>query len=207
MSPSSKWTRALRSLAAPLLVVGVAALGACGDAPDGPQGAASGRPSIAAVPAAAVAPSPATLKLGRDVYNFRCYFCHGYSGDAKTLAASYLDPKPRDFQNTRLEEMPPERILAAVRNGKPGTAMKGFTGILTDPEMAAVAAFVRNEFLVKRALNTRSHTKENGWPDHERNAEAFPFARGEIAIDTPWEQLPPPQQQGMRLFRSACITC
>lgn len=199
MSRRSEW----RALAASLLLAGVAALSGCGDAP----GEAARAAPAASAPVAAAPASAETLKLGRDVYNFRCYFCHGYSGDAKTLAASYLDPKPRDFQHTKPEEMPYERILAAVRNGKAGTAMKGFTGIIGDKEMEAVSAFVRDEFLLKRAPNTRYHTKENGWPDHERNAVAFPFARGEIAIDTPWEKLTPEQQQGMRLFRSACITC
>jgi len=207
MSPGSK-REVLRSLAVPFLLAGLAALTACGEAPGGgtTQPAASGQTPVAAAPAAA-APSEATLKLGRDVYNYRCYFCHGYSGDAKTLAATYLDPKPRDFQATQPQEMPVERILAAVKHGKPGTAMKGFTGILNEQEMAAVSQFVRDEFLVKRAPNTRYHTKENGWPDHERNVAAFPFARGEIAIDTPFEQLSPEQQHGLRLFKSACITC
>jgi cytochrome c oxidase cbb3-type subunit 3 len=103
--------------------------------------------------------------------------------------------------------MPPERVLAAVKNGVPNTAMKGFTGILNDSEMEAVAQFLRQEFMANKAENTRYHTKENGWPDHQRNAAAFPFARGELAIDTPWDKLTPEQQQGMRLFRSACITC
>src|SRR5262245_32873218 len=124
MSPTSEWG-VLRSLAASFLLAGLAALTACGRAP-----------SPAPV---AAAPSAATLQLGRDVYNFRCYFCHGYSGDAKTLAASYLDPKPRDFQNTKPEELPVERILAAVKDGRPGTAMKGFTGILNEQEMQAVS--------------------------------------------------------------------
>ena len=31
-------------------------------------------------------------ETGRAIYNFRCYFCHGYSGDAQTLAARYLSP-------------------------------------------------------------------------------------------------------------------
>jgi cytochrome c oxidase cbb3-type subunit III len=205
MSRRSEWA-ALRGLAATILLAGVAALSGCGDAPGGhAKGAASSQTAVVAAPAAA--PSEATLKLGRDVYNFRCYFCHGYSGDAKTLAATYLDPKPRNFQGTQPEEMPVERILAAVKTGRPGTAMKGFTGILNDEEMKAVSEFVRDEFLVKRAPNTRYHTVENGWPDHERNATAFPFARGEIAIDTPFEQLTPQQQQGLRLFKGACITC
>jgi cytochrome c oxidase cbb3-type subunit III len=190
-----------------LLGVLLAGLVACSDRSGGIAGAPPGTSAarMAAVPSAP--PSEATMELGRAVYNFRCYFCHGYSGDAKTLAATYLAPKPRDFQATKPEDLPHARVLAAVRNGTAGSAMKGFTGILSDAEMEAVSQFVRQEFMVKRAENTRYHTKENGWPDHERNAVAFPFARGELAIDTPFEQLTPEQQQGMRLFRSACITC
>jgi cytochrome c oxidase cbb3-type subunit III len=170
--------------------------------------------AILPVRAAAAAAAPATLpasaeslELGRKVYNFRCYFCHGYSGDAHTLAATYLEPKPRDFRNTPLAALGRDAMLAAVRDGRPGTAMKGFTGIITPREMEAVTDFVRREFMENRAENTRYHTVENGWPNHERNRAAFPFARGELAIDTPWEKLDAQQQQGMRLFRTACITC
>ena len=190
-----------------LLGVLLAGLVACSDRSSGIAGAPPGVSAARMAAAPSAPPSEATLELGRAVYNFRCYFCHGYSGDAKTLAATYLAPKPRDFQATRPEDLPHARVLAVVRNGTPGSAMKGFTGILSDAEMEAVSQFVRQEFMVKRAVNTRYHTKENGWPDHERNAVAFPFARGELAIDTPFEQLTPDQQQGMRLFRSACITC
>jgi cytochrome c oxidase cbb3-type subunit 3 len=203
MSPRrSKTGAGLRALAAAALLGVLAALAGCSDRGAGEAGA---KPPATAL--ATAAPTAETLALGRAVYNYRCYFCHGYSGDAKTLATTYLDPKPRNFQATSPQEMPYERILAAVRHGKDGTAMKGFTGIINDREMEAVSHFVRDEFLQKRAPNTRYHTKENGWPDHERNAVAFPFARGDIAIDTPWEQLNEEQQKGMRLFRSACITC
>jgi cytochrome c oxidase cbb3-type subunit III len=167
-------------------------------------------PIGAAAAAAGPLVLPATaesIELGRKVYNFRCYFCHGYSGDAHTLAATYLDPKPRDFRNTPLAALGRDAMVAAVRDGRPGTAMKGFTGIITAREMDAVTDFVRREFMEQRAENTRYHTVENGWPDHERNRVAFPFARGELAIDTPWEKLDAQQQQGMRLFRTACITC
>ena len=208
MSRRTEWVRALRSLAAPLLLAGLAALGGCGEQrAAGPIAAHASASQAIGAASVDAAPDAATLKLGRDVYNFRCYFCHGYSGDARTLAASYLEPKPRDFQHTAPQELPVGRILSAVRDGRPGPAMKGFTGILNDKEMQAVSAFVRDEFLLKRAPNTRYHTVENGWPDHDRNATAFPFARGEVAIDTPWEQLTPVQQQGLRLFKSACITC
>lgn len=197
----SESARALRLLAAAVLAAALGALAGCGE---------QASPVPVAHPATVDAPRPAsadTLELGRKVYNYRCYFCHGYSGDAKTLATTYLDPKPRDFASTPPQALPREVMLAVTTHGRAGTAMKGFEGIITPREIEAVTDFVRSEFMEKRAVNTRYHTSANGWPDHERNLVAFPFARGDIAIDTPWEQLSAEQQRGKRLFLSTCITC
>lgn len=157
-------------------------------------------------------PSPATAganshERGRAVYNFRCYFCHGYSGDARTLAATYLQPLPRNFAAATPAELPLERITAAVRHGRPGTAMKSFHGILDEAEIAAVSGFVAREFVRDKAPNTAYHTPANGWPGHEKFAVAYPFARGELALDTPLETLDDRQRQGRALFLSACISC
>jgi cytochrome c oxidase cbb3-type subunit III len=147
------------------------------------------------------------IERGREVWNFRCYFCHGYSGDARTLAASYLAPRPRDFQASDPREFPLPRLERGIREGVPGTSMKSFRGILSDKEIAQVAAFLRSEFLEKRAPNTRYHTKEAGWPGHERYADAFPFARGDIALDTDENTLDAAGRRGRKLFLSTCITC
>lgn len=206
MSPrSNEFCRTLRSSLISLLLVGVGALSGCGEAPASAPAAEAPAPVVASAPAAV--PTAEALELGRKVYNYRCYFCHGYSGDAKTLATTYLEPKPRDFSNTPPQALPRELMLAVTTHGKAGTAMKGFQGILTPREIEAVTDFVRSEFMEKRAVNTRYHTRENGWPDHDRHQVAFPFARGELAIDTPWEQLDGEQQRGKRLFLSTCITC
>ena len=173
----------------------------------GPGVAARMARLAAALAIAAGGAHAADTANGRDIYNFRCYFCHGYSGDARTLASTYLQAKPRDFQSTDPAQMPVERIAGRVREGVPGTAMKGFRGILTDEEIADVAAFVRDEFIEKRARNTRYHTAENGWPGHERYASAFPFARGEIAIDADPARLDESQRAGRALFLSSCVTC
>lgn len=201
--PDRAWRAAATAAGAAFAV----ALAACGDNPF------LSRLAVAA-PVTAPAPAPVrtvasenTLDLGRKVYNFRCYFCHGYSGDARTLAATYLDPKPRDFSTTPPGLLPREAMLSAVRDGRAGTAMKAFDTILTAREIAAVTDFVRDEFMQRGAQNTRYHTGANGWPDHERNRIAFPFARGEIAIDGPWDSLDAQQQRGKRLFLSACISC
>lgn len=144
-------------------------------------------------------------ELGRRVYNARCYFCHGYSGDAKTVAAGMLQPPPRDFTTARGLDAP--RIVQALREGRPGSAMASFRGLLDEREMQAVAGFVLREFVQARRPNTAYHTPENGWRDHARHAEAFAFARGEIALDVPAESLSAAQQRGRRLFMSACISC
>ncbi|UCE30210.1 MAG: c-type cytochrome [Burkholderiales bacterium] len=208
--------RLLRSLAlAGPLALALAALALPGlTARPGPQAAPELGPLGPARASNTLDPAPAregtesaAIALGRAVYNFRCYFCHGYSGDARTVAASYLSPAPRDFTAPVAAGMARGTIVEALRGGRPGTAMASFAGILDEREMAAVAAFVLSEFVRRGERNTTYHTAANGWPNHQRHAAAFPFVRGEIALDLPVEQLDASQAAGRRLFVSACITC
>lgn len=152
-------------------------------------------------------PAQSDLALGRGVWNGSCYFCHGYSGDARTVAARYLEPKPVDFTAPAASRLTREDIARAVRDGRPGTAMRGFAGRLSPAEIAAVAAFVREELIAKKSEHTRYHTRENGWPDHERYRAAYPFARGQIALAVPAETLTPEQAAGRRLFLGSCVSC
>ena len=146
-------------------------------------------------------------ELGRKIYNFRCYYCHGYSGDARTLSSRFLTPPPRDF--TRLQANTPSResMITSVRDGHPDTAMAGFKNILNTREIALVVDFVRNEFILHKNENTRYHTAENGWPNHERYRAAFAFATGKIALDERPETLSAEQIKGRQLFLDTCITC
>ncbi|MBP6763920.1 MAG: c-type cytochrome, partial [Rubrivivax sp.] len=162
--------------------------------------------AAAARAVAAAAPDTGTTlhERGRAVYNFRCYFCHGYSGDARTLASTYMKPRPRDFTTSALSA---EQVMQALRQGRAGTAMKSFAGVITEAEMLAVAAFVTREFVQDKAPNTAYHTVANGWPRHERFAAAYPFARGQLALDTPLQDLTDLQRAGRQLFVSACISC
>ena len=98
-------------------------------------------------------------------------------------------------------------MLKAVTDGRQGTAMKSFSRTLAKTDIELVVDFVRQEFMTDKAENTRYHTVENGWPNHERYAAAFPFALGEIAIDTAEELLSEEQQLGKRVFLQSCVTC
>lgn len=155
---------------------------------------------------ASVTASP-LIEEGRAVYNYRCYFCHGYSGDSETLAASYLTPRPTNFKQADPLALTTDRIVNVLQNGKPGTAMKAFAGILSTKEMQEVAAFVVDEFILRKGNNTRYHTVENGWPEHERYSAAFPFAKGQIPLSRPWESLSESEAAGKRLYLSSCVSC
>ena len=148
-----------------------------------------------------------TTAEGRAIYNFRCYYCHGYSGNARTVAASFLTPPPADFTKASPATLPEAEIVATLQTGRPGTAMKSFSSVLADSEIRAVARFVFDEFVVRKAVNTHYHTAANGWPDHERYAVAFPFATGAISLSQPWETLSAEQARGKRLFLESCISC
>ncbi len=154
---------------------------------------------------AATAATAPEHELGRRIYNARCYFCHGYSGDARTLAATYLQPPPRDF--TAAATLTPPAVAKVVREGRAGTAMKSFRGLLSEAEIDAVAGFVVREFVRDKAPNTAYHTTANGWPDHRRFASAFPFATGQRRLDEPVESLDEDLQRGRRLFMQTCVSC
>jgi len=144
---------------------------------------------------------------GEAIYRYYCYQCHGYSGDARTLASRSLSPPPRDFTLTTPQQLPIDRIVETVRAGSPGTAMVGFATVLDEAGIRAVAEYVQRAFMRDDPVVARYHTAENGWPRHERYAAAFPFVDGSIPRVMDAESLSPDQQRGRRLYLSACVSC
>ena len=158
-------------------------------------------------PSAADVDPGMTFADGKAIYRFYCYQCHAYSGNARTLSSTYLDPRPRDFTAEDHESLPKERMLDAVRNGRPGTAMVNFDAVLTDPQIDMVVEYVRDELLGNPDSGQKYHSPENGWENHEQYRAAFPFVDGEIPLGTPLDQLTEEQRAGRRLYESACVSC
>ncbi len=186
-----------------LLIAATAFLSGCFESSTQSNGASRKSESATSV----TEPNIAQTELGRKIYNFRCYYCHGYSGNARTLAADFLTPKPVDFTSISPDLLGKERMLQSIRSGRPGTAMMSFSSVLKSSEIEAVAEFIRQEFMIGKRVNTRYHTEANGWFNHDRYAAAFPFTSGEIPLDTPWEQLTPQQAEGKKLFMTSCVSC
>jgi cytochrome c oxidase cbb3-type subunit 3 len=144
---------------------------------------------------------------GEAVYRFYCYQCHGYAGDAQTLASASLEPPPRDFTSVKADEFPIERIVETVLIGREGTGMVSFASVLDEADARAVAQYVRQSFMSADRIDARYHSPENGWTNHERYAAAYPFIDGSVPLSTPWESLTEEQQRGRRLYESACVSC
>ncbi len=144
---------------------------------------------------------------GKGIYRFYCYQCHAYSGNARTLSSTYLNPRPRDFTAETRDSLPIDRMLDAVRNGRAGTAMVNFGSVLTPDEIDAVVWYIRDELLGNPDSAEKYHSPENGWENHDRYRSAFPFVEGEIRLSTPFDELSAEQRAGRMLYESACVSC
>lgn len=85
-----------------------------------------------APPAAPAAPPSAEFRVGRSTYLTQCSQCHGI--DAKgTPAAANLQA----FKGSE------DDFVKVVRNGRPGTAMTPWKGIVSDDDIRAIARYVK----------------------------------------------------------------
>ncbi|MEQ1568918.1 MAG: cytochrome c [Myxococcota bacterium] len=109
-------------------------------------GSAGGPVLADPVPAAPVAVTQPVVAddLGAQVFAARCAACHGATGRGDGPAAAGMQPPPRDLSRPRLpeERRPPSRAVV-IAEGKPGTAMPAWSGVLTADELAAVQQFVQ----------------------------------------------------------------
>jgi mono/diheme cytochrome c family protein len=103
-----------------LTALTVVAIGARADSP--PSDQAAGAPAAPMDVAA--------------LYKKHCQVCHGAKGDSKLPGMSFVDGQWK--HGTSVKEM-----SALIKDGIPGTAMLPFKSKLKDPEVEALAKFVR----------------------------------------------------------------
>ncbi|MGD8385254.1 MAG: c-type cytochrome [Lysobacterales bacterium] len=86
-----------------------------------------------------------SLAVGRRIYDKECAFCHGLSGHADTDAARVLKPRPSNFADPiAMARIDDARIYAAIKLGRPGTAMASWGTLLTPVEIIDVMRYIRS---------------------------------------------------------------
>ena len=79
---------------------------------------------------------------GAEVFKANCQSCHGPQGHGDGIAAQSLDPKPKNL--AELQAMVGDDYLFwRIHQGKPGTAMIGWNGILTNEQIWQAVSFIR----------------------------------------------------------------
>lgn len=83
-----------------------------------------------------------------DLYADHCAVCHGDKGDGDTHARQGLVPPPRDFTSPRAAlELDRARIIRAIRDGVPGSAMSGWESRLDAIQIESLADLIRSRFM------------------------------------------------------------
>jgi mono/diheme cytochrome c family protein len=90
------------------------------------------------------ADAPDAQGKGKDVYEIRCAPCHGANGAGDGPAAAALNPRPRNFRDADFwKGRTVQQLRLVVKQGRPGTLMTPFEGVLSDAEIDAVVAYVQ----------------------------------------------------------------
>lgn len=83
-------------------------------------------------------------------YSLYCSVCHGDRGNGARHAQQGLVPPPRDFTDPAFgNTVSRERLVAAITNGVPGTAMIAWQTELTETEIGELADLILNDFVAR----------------------------------------------------------
>jgi mono/diheme cytochrome c family protein len=79
---------------------------------------------------------------GAKVFQTNCQMCHGPQGHGDGPAGGSLDPKPKNLALLQ-ESAADDYLFWRINEGKPGTSMVAWKGILTEEQIWQVISFIR----------------------------------------------------------------
>lgn len=127
-----------------LLLMGLVFLTACG-ASSSSSGSGPGE-SLATVPAEYAGknnPYGADGSTeGAQIFQTNCQMCHGPQGHGDGPAGQSLDPKPKNLAVLQ-KSVGDDYLFWRISEGKPGTSMVAWKGILTEEQIWKVVSFIR----------------------------------------------------------------
>lgn len=161
---------------------------------------------------------PADAALGKTLYGRHCSQCHGDQGEGTGIAAAFLYPKPRNFQEGKfklvstLNRIPTDAdLMQVISRGMPGSSMISF-GHLPEKSRAALVAYVR--LLTREGIAARL---KKSYDEAGEEIDAQQLAKEVDRQTTPgqvlaWPQDAPAEDQaavlrGKQLYLATCATC
>jgi mono/diheme cytochrome c family protein len=128
-----------------LVVLGILLLAACG----GTGESSSDRNDADTLESVPAAYAGKTDPLGGDaaaegakVFKSNCEMCHGPQGHGDGPAGHSLDPMPKNLAVLQ-ESAADDYLFWRISEGRPGTAMVAWKGVLTEEQIWQVISFIR----------------------------------------------------------------
>ncbi len=178
-------------------------------------------------PGLAIAMGPKTMAdtgVGAQIYARSCSVCHGERGNAASWAKNSLYPPPRDFTRSSPDQLSRAAMISAVTYGVGKTAMVSFTTQLSDEEIAAVADFIRTEFMRHQQADPAAHPVQHDLAESGHSglaeghtqtasidnhaAHGHPQIGGEFDLAAPFpKSLVGDAAKGHRFYDGNCAEC
>lgn len=127
-----------------VMLVGIVMLAACGGSESSSN--ANENAPLAPVPseyAGLTNPLGADAAAeGAEVFRTNCEMCHGPQGHGDGPAGQALDPQPRNLAELQTEAGD-DFLFWRISEGKPGTSMVAWKGILSEEQIWQTVSFIR----------------------------------------------------------------
>jgi len=78
---------------------------------------------------------------GAKIFQSNCEVCHGVEGHGDGPAGQSLEPRPKNLAQLQMVAAD-DYFFWRISEGKPGTSMVGWRGVLTDEQIWQVISFV-----------------------------------------------------------------
>jgi mono/diheme cytochrome c family protein len=127
-----------------VMLVGIVILAACGGN-ENSSGADENGPLVPVPSEYAGLTNPVgagAADEGAEVFRINCEMCHGPQGHGDGPAGQSLDPKPRDLAELQTEAGD-DFLFWRISEGKPGTSMVAWKGILSEEQIWQAVSFIR----------------------------------------------------------------
>ncbi|MDQ3005901.1 MAG: cytochrome c [Chloroflexota bacterium] len=79
---------------------------------------------------------------GVEIFRANCELCHGPQGHGDGVAGQSLEPQPKNLAALQAT-VGDDFLFWRIHEGKPGTAMVAWNGILTDEQIWQIVSFIR----------------------------------------------------------------
>lgn len=138
------------------------------------------------------------LVRGRSLYAHNCAVCHGERGQGSPASVGLVPPRDLSSPQARAE-LPRQRMINSVTNGRPNTSMAAFADRLPAADIQAIVDYVRTALMVPTTdgvSGTRAHGGR-GNDATDRTAHAQPFSNG----------LTGDARRGEKMYMATCATC